>query len=200
MAAYLLCIARRLPEIKITAVECDLEIADLARQNVVNNGFQKRVNVVHSEIANLPQVFFQNFDHVVCNPPFNFDQGTKPKNIQKTLATVGIEGQTGLVAWVKTAVWAAKVRSRISFICRADRGAELITLLTQAGVAETIIFPLRSRPRFAAGRLIITARKAVRGPSSFLPGLVVHNEDGSFTPAAAAIMSGKALKITRARC
>ena len=36
-------------------------------------------------------------------------------------------------------------------------------------------------------------RKSVMGPGAILPGLVVHNDDGSFTDAATRIMKGDGL-------
>jgi tRNA1(Val) A37 N6-methylase TrmN6 len=102
---------------------------------------------------------------------------------------------TDLRDWVKAAVWAAKPRGRISFICRADRAAELITMFDAAGAGETVLFPLWSRPMSPASRVIIQLRKAVVGPGAVLPGLVVHNDDGNFTEAARHIMKGGALYL-----
>jgi tRNA1(Val) A37 N6-methylase TrmN6 len=44
-----------------------------------------------------------------------------------------------------------------------------------------------------AGRVIIQVRKAVSGPGAILPGLIMHNDDGSFTEAASRIMNGEGL-------
>jgi tRNA1Val (adenine37-N6)-methyltransferase len=99
----------------------------------------------------------------------------------------------GLQDWVRAAVWAVKPRGRISFVCRADRAAELIGMFDAAGMGETVLFPLWSRPMSPASRVIIQLRKEVTGPGAILPGLIVHNDDGSFTEAAGHIMNGGAL-------
>ena len=44
-----------------------------------------------------------------------------------------------------------------------------------------------------ASRVIIQVRKAVHGPGAILPGLIVHNDDGSFTEATQHIMKGGGL-------
>ena len=98
--------------------------------------------------------------------------------------------KTDLSDWVKAAVWAAKPRGRISFICRADRAAELIGLFDQAGASETLLFPLWSRAMSPASRVIIQVRKAMQAPGAILPGMIMHNDDGSFTKAAQHIMNG----------
>ena len=97
---------------------------------------------------------------------------------------------------MKSALWAAKPRGLISFICRADRAGELLNLFVNAGASETLQFPLWPRPMVPAGRVIIQVRKSVIGPGAILSGLVVHNDDGSFTDGASRIMKGGGLYLT----
>jgi tRNA1Val (adenine37-N6)-methyltransferase len=46
-----------------------------------------------------------------------------------------------------------------------------------------------------AARVIVQVRKGINGPGAILPGLVLHNDDGSFTEAASRIMNGDGLYI-----
>ena len=186
-----LCLATRLNKVQITAVELDPVLVALAQKNVVTNGFDDRLRVLPGDIQALPPVLGSSFDHVISNPPYHFAMGTKPQNRRRALAHMG-DGLT-LDDWVKAAMWAAKPRGRISFICRADRGGELVNLFVNAGASETLQFPLWPRPMVPAGRVIIQVRKSVMGPGAILPGLVVHNDDGSFTEAASRIMKGDGL-------
>ena len=186
-----LCLATRLSKVKITAVELDPVLVALAQKNVVTNGFEDRLRVVRADIQAMPLFLGSSFDHVISNPPYHFATGTKPQNRHRVLAHMG-DGLT-LGDWVKAAMWAAKPRGRISFICRADRGGELVNLFVNAGASETLQFPLWPRQLVPAGRVIVQARKSVMGPGAILPGLVVHNDDGSFTDAASRIMKGGGL-------
>ena len=186
-----LCLATRLNKVQITAVELDPVLVALAQKNVVTNGFDDRLRVLPGDVQVLPPVLGSSFDHVISNPPYHFATGTKPQNRRRALAHMG-DGST-LDDWVKAAMWAAKPRGRISFICRADRGGELVNLFVNAGASETLQFPLWPRPMVPAGRVIIQVRKSVMGPGAILPGLVVHNDDGSFTDAASRIMKGDGL-------
>ena len=186
-----LCLAARLNKVQITAVELDPVLVALAQKNIVTNGFDDRLSALTGDIQALPPVLGSSFDHVISNPPYHFATGTKPQNRRRALAHMG-DGLT-LDDWVKAAMWAAKPRGRISFICRADRGGELVNLFVNAGASETLQFPLWPRPMVPAGRVIIQVRKSVTGPGAILPGLVVHNDDGSFTDAASRIMKGDGL-------
>ena len=186
-----LCLANRLNKVQITAVELDPILVALAQKNIMSNGFDDRLRVLTGDIQALPLILGGSFDHVISNPPYHFVTGTKSRNRRRALAHMG-DGLT-LDDWVKAAMWAAKPRGRISFICRADRAGELVNLFVNAGASETIQFPLWPRPMVPAGRVIIQVRKSVTGPGAILPGLVVHNDDGSFTDAASRIMKGDGL-------
>ena len=183
-----LCIAKRLGGLQITAVELDPVNAALALHNVAVNGMDQQVRVVNADITAMPAVMAKSFDHVISNPPYHYKAGTRPRHAARAVAHMGAD--TDLHDWVTAAIWATKPRGRISFICRADRAAELIGLFDRAVVGENLLFPIWSRPRSPATRVIIQVRKSVRGPGAILPGLIVHNDDGSFTEAARLIMAG----------
>ncbi len=188
-----LCLAKRLDKVQITAVELDPTLVALAEKNIVANGFGHRLRVLHADIQALPTVLANSFDHVISNPPYHYPEGTKPQNRLRALAHIG-EG-SALGDWVKAAFWAAKPRGRISFICRADRGHEILHLFADLGASETLQFPLWPRPMVPAGRVIVQVRKSVIGPGAILPGLVVHNDDGGFTDAASRVMKGGGLSM-----
>jgi tRNA1Val (adenine37-N6)-methyltransferase len=188
-----LCIAHRLAGVQITAVEKDTDIAELADINITDNGFSSRIRLIKGDVTTMPAVLAASFDHVVSNPPYHDVRGTRPRNRARALAHMGED--TSLEDWVKAAIWAAKPRARISFICRADRAAELITLFETHGAGETLIFPLWPRHASPAGRVIIQVRRGVEGPGAILPGLVMHNDKGGFTEMASRIMVGDALFV-----
>jgi len=188
-----LCIAQRLDSMQITAVEIDPQTVMLARYNIAANAMTPRVRVVEANITAMPVVMAGSFDNVVSNPPYHYQAGTRPRHAARAAAHMG--HNTDLKDWVQAAIWAAKPRGRISFICRADRAAELIALFDAAGAGETLLFPLWSRPMSPASRVIIQVRKGVAGPGAILPGLILHNDDGSFTEAAQHIMKGGGLYL-----
>ena len=89
----------------------------------------------------------------------------------------------------------AKPRGRITFICRADRVPELISLFHVAGACESVLYPLWPRSSTPAGRVIVQVRRDVDGPGAVLPGLILHRDDGGFTEAAQDVMNGSALHV-----
>ena len=188
-----LCLAHRFPEMQVTAVEKHADLAAMAAENAAVNGVSNRVRVLTNDIREMPPVLAGSFDHVVSNPPYHNSHGTRPRNADRALAHMGDD--TEMVDWVKAAVWAAKQRARITFICRADRAPELISLFDGAGAGEAVLFPLWPRHSSPAGRVIIQVRRDVEGPGAVLPGLVLHRDDGGFTDVAAQVMAGGQLPV-----
>ncbi len=189
-----LCIAQRLEGAQITAVEINPLMVTLAHYNSVANVVDNRLKIVESDIVKLPLMMESSFDHVISNPPYHYSAGTRPQHPARALAHMGTD--TDLKDWVRAALWAAKPRARVSFICRADRAAELIYLFSEAGAGEVLLCPLWSRPMSPASRAIVQVRKAVAGPGAILPGVVVHNDDGSYTQVVKRIMEGGELYMS----
>ena len=186
-----LCVAHRLADVQITAIEKESDISELARKNLADNGLEDRIRLITGDITAMPSVLAGSFDHVMSNPPYHDSRGTKPRSRTRALAHMGDE--TELEDWVKAALWATKPRGRITFICRADRGAELIQLFETQGAGETLLFPIWPRHATPAGRVIIQVRRGVTGPGAILPGVVMHNDNGGFTEAAGRVLAGDAL-------
>ncbi len=188
-----LCVAHRLRELQITAVEKHGDLAAIAEENATINGFANRVRVLTTDIRALPPVLAGSFDHVVSNPPYHNSHGTRPRNETRAMAHMG--DNTEMNDWVKAAVWAAKPRAKITFICRADRVPELISLFDANSAGEAVLFPLWPRHASPAGRVIVQVRRDVDGPGAVLPGIVLHRDDGGFTDVAAQIMAGGQLPL-----
>jgi tRNA1Val (adenine37-N6)-methyltransferase len=189
-----LCIAKRLPDIHVTAVEIDPDMLALAERNIKDNNLAAQIRLLTGDIKALSPVLANSFDHVVSNPPYHDTRGTRPQNRSRALAHMGED--TKLADWVKAAIWATKPRGRISFICRADRASELITAFESNGAGETLLCPLWPRHDTPASRVIIQVRKTITGPGAILPGLVLHNNSGDYTQSASRIMQGGALYLT----
>jgi tRNA1(Val) A37 N6-methylase TrmN6 len=80
---------------------------------------------------------------------------------------------------------------------RADRLNEALAALPERGLCA---FPLWPKQGVAAKRAILQARKGSRAPFCLLPGLILHQTDGSWTSEADAVLRrGGALALADAR-
>jgi len=185
--AATLCLALRVPQCRLIGFELQRDLVRLAGDNAALNGMSARVSAMVGDLLQPPPRLSPGmFDHVMVNPPFIEEgRGTPAANPAKTMAT--IEGGANLGDWVRFALAMVRGKGTVSFVHRADRIDGLLAHLAgRAG--EITIFPLWPAAGRAASRILVRARKQVAAPARLLPGLILHEPDGRFTPAAEAVL------------
>ncbi len=191
--AAFLCLAYRVPGCVIVGVERDPALAELARFNVRDNGLAGRVEIRSGDIAGQSLGLTPgSFDHVMMNPPYLDPKRSQP-SVHGARAAAMVEGTADLAAWIGFAHGMLGNRGILTLIHRADRLDDAIAALSPhfGGIARFPLWPFAGR---AAKRVIFRARKDVEEPTVALPGLVLHGDDGRFTPAADEILRrGRAL-------
>ncbi|ARJ68095.1 methyltransferase [Magnetospirillum sp. ME-1] len=190
VGAAALCLLARCPQATVTGLELQESLAGLARRNAALNAMEERFNPLCGDGA-APPPGLGEFDHVLTNPPFFAQRsGTSAANASRAMAHQ--EGGLDLAGWIKAAVKLLRPKGRLTLIHRAERLGDILAALRGRGVGDIAVLPLWPKADRAAGRVIVGARKGVRSPLRLLPGLVLHGQDGAFTPAAQAILRGGA--------
>lgn len=184
----------RYPGCQFTLVEKDPLCAQLAQENMDKNFPDHQNRIIHGDVLALPVMLQSSFEHVFSNPPFHYAQDKPARSSRRNLAHYGDE-QT-LEAWIKSALWAAKPKGRVSFILRADRMDEALISLRLAGAGEIVCFPVWSYHSSPASRVILSARKGVKGAMALQAGIVLHHPGGGMTSEAQAVMAGGELDLT----
>ena len=180
-----LCLLARRPDIAVTGLELQPELAALAAANAAANGLAERFAIVGGGILAPPDSLRGRlFDHVMTNPPWlEAASNQRPRTASKS--TGHLEGEAaGLAVWLRQAVKFVKRKGTLTVIHRADRLGDLLAALAALPVGGVRILPLWPRRSQPAIRVIVAARKDVKTPAELLPGLVLHEDDGSFTAAA----------------
>jgi tRNA1(Val) A37 N6-methylase TrmN6 len=191
VGAALLAAAVRRPKVCFTGLERDPAAAALARRNVELNGLTERVEILDGDIAHrFPALERPAFDAVLANPPFFDDpqalRGPAPERRGAWMA------DDGLAAWIGFLLKAAREGGTLTVIHRADRLADILSLLApKAGSVQVRpIHPFADAP---AKRVLVRAIKTGRAPLQLLPALVLHARDGGkHTPEVEAILRGQA--------
>lgn len=185
VGAAALCLLARRPDLSVTGIEIQPELADLARENAALNGVADRFRVIEGDIANLQ--LEARFDMAMSNPPFlPPGRGNAPPDASKALAHV--EGEADLPVWTAFAATCLPHRGQLTLIHRADRLGDLLAALESARFGSVVIFPLWPGLETAAKRVLVRAAKGGKAPLTLSPGLLLHGADGGFTPAAEAIL------------
>jgi len=184
--AAALALAARLPDVQVTGLERDGELARLCRANVVANKMEERVTVLAGDLLDPPaEIAPGGFDQVMANPPY-LEPARADLSPVPGRRAANAEDEAGLSDWIAAALTAVKRKGWVTLIHRADRLDEIVAAFAGAAGAVTIL-PLWPKAGEPAKRVIIRARKGVRSPSVLLPGLVLHENDG-YTAAAEAVL------------
>jgi len=182
-----LCLLVRQPQARVTGLELQAPLAELAEQNVALNGCAGRLTVVRGDVAAPPPVLAPaGFDHVMLNPPY-LEAGAVRVSDHALRRIATVEGSAGLDIWIACALGLLRPRGSLTVIHRADRADRLLALLA-GRCGELAVFPLWPHEGEAAKRVLVRARKGSGAPLRFLAGLTLHRAGGAYTAAAEAVL------------
>jgi tRNA1(Val) A37 N6-methylase TrmN6 len=193
-----LCLARRVPQAQVTLVERDPSLAALARENAGRNGLADRVTVMEADVlaplGEAPDLRAraESFDVVLSNPPYHdAEAGTPAADPQKAGSHAMPAG--ALERWLRFMASMTKPGGTIALVHRADALGDLLEA-SRRRFGALRIQPLHPREGAPANRVIVSGVRGSRAPLSLCAGLVLHAEEGGFTPRVeAALRHGAAL-------
>jgi tRNA1(Val) A37 N6-methylase TrmN6 len=195
--AAALALAARAGGVLVTGLERQAPLVTLARDGAFENGLHDRVRFFEGDLLEPPAELEPNgFDHVIANPPYMAaGHGNPPPDVGKRAATV--EGNAALADWLVFLLSRVRDAGTVTVIHRFDRTSEVTAGLLENGAGGIVVFPLwPKKDNGGAKRVIIQARKGGGGEMRTADGLVLHDADGAFTPAAEAVLrGGKALLL-----
>ncbi|KQP51756.1 methyltransferase [Methylobacterium sp. Leaf108] len=195
-----LAVAALNPACRVVLVEREATLVELARANVALNGLGDRASVIEADILAaatarhaaglLPGLA----DLVVTNPPY-FDEARHRPSPVAGKRDAHSFGAGDLDGWLRTCTDVLGPKGRLGLIHRADALEHCLEAL-RARFGGLAIRPVHARADRPAIRILVTATKASRAPTSLLPPLVLQQADGRFTPEAQALHRGAGLPTT----
>ncbi len=187
-----LCLAHRVPGVQITGIEVTARYALLAEENANRNECGAGIKVIHADIkealrrgsALLPAA--SSMAHAFANPPY-FEEGKSTPSPVALKAGAHSFGPEDLDLWVKVMHGLIASRGTLTLIYRAEALARVLATF-EGRFGDITVAPLFPRAELAATRVIVQGVKGSRAALQLLPGLILHGDDGKFTPAAEAIL------------
>ncbi|GAA0537554.1 tRNA1(Val) A37 N6-methylase TrmN6 [Rhizomicrobium palustre] len=180
-----LCLLTRVAGVRAKGVEIDPPTAELGSANAAANGLLERMSLITGDIFALPACYRKPFDHVFANPPFHGEEGQAAPDPAKARA---LQDGGRLADWLRAGLKRTVSGGAFTTILRADRLSEALQALPERGIS---VFPLWPKAGVPAKRVILQARQGARSPMALLPGLVLHEADGRYTPEADAVLRGE---------
>ncbi len=184
-------IAARRPGVWLTGVERDPVAAALAVENAALNRLSERMEAINGDIAQgFATLDRPRFDWAISNPPFFDDEGAlRAPSPAKRGAWIADDG---LAVWTKFLTDGVRDGGRIVVVHRADRLADLLSLLGER-CGSFAIRPVQPYAEQPAKRVLVHAIRSGKAPLRLLPTLVLHDRSGAkHAPEAEAILRGEA--------
>lgn len=181
-----LILALRQPQVCFAAMDLQPELVAIARRNVEQNGFGRRIQVMQGDLRQ-PETCFPagSFSHVVCNPPYyQPTRGRKNANPGRTMARHGCTATFEQVA--SALAWFVTTGGRVSMVAPAAACAVLVAALKMEKIEPKRLRPVYGYPgegKNAGARLVLIEGMRNGGPGlEFLPPLYIFQEkNGPYT-------------------
>lgn len=183
-------LSKKFPDSKILGIEKNIDLVNLAKKNLKEN----KITQISAEVVqnDLDDNFFlkkynNGCDRVIMNPPyFSPDKVLISKNSSK----VSSRYEYDISKWFLAAYKKLKPRGYLNFIFRSE-SLDLILSILYPKWGEIKIYPLWPKKNIKSKLMIVQAKKDVKAGVQILPGLVLHNNDGSYTKACNNILTYK---------
>jgi tRNA1Val (adenine37-N6)-methyltransferase len=186
--AALLCASSRVPGAFGTGVEIDPAMADLARINACDNGLAG-VEIVTAAIETV--ALTRQFDHAMANPPYHLQDGSASPVADRDIAKRGSDAL--MFGWIKALSRQLKHRGTLTLIVPAGILPVCLAAMDDCQCRATTLFPLWPKVGRSAKLVLLRGVRNSRSPMRVMPGLILHQPDGSFTDTAQGILSGGAV-------
>ena len=190
--AAALAVLRRVDEATATLIECHPAMAALARYNIEVNGLADRASVVEVNLFDRSAcraAFARPADVVISNPPF-YVEGTVRASPHSQKAGSHVLSRRGHEDWLRELLVLASPKRRVVLIHRPDAIPAL--LMTAAGRASVRLRAVHPRMDSEAHRVLMEFVPGRRSPLVMEPPLVLHRDDGRFTPFTEDLHRGRA--------
>jgi tRNA1(Val) A37 N6-methylase TrmN6 len=188
-----LAVVLRTPAARLALVENDPPIAALARENLTLNGLTERGFVAEADVTEPRQrraagLVDGQARLVMTNPPF-----FTPGHVRVSPIAEG-EPCPPLTRWLRAALALLGPGGTFLVIHRPEVIGALIAAV-DGRLGDLRLLPIHPRSGAEAIRVLLIGIKGSRAPLRLLPGFVLHQDDGTFTPLAEAVHRGEALLV-----
>jgi len=180
-----LALARRMSDLRVTGIELQGALCQLAQRNAEINHLSERVRFIEGD-TDAPRsrleaqgLVLESFDHVAANPPFHTEGSARESQLPaKTRAHMAKAG--ALDRWIRFLTAMAAPHGSLTLIHRADALPSLLAQL-EGRFGGITVFPLYPHSGEPAGRIIVQGIKGSRAPFRIESGMVLHDEKGRYT-------------------
>lgn len=177
---------------KITGVEIQERLYDMAKRSVEYNQLIGQITMVHGDIKNTPaELGFSKFDVVICNPPYFPTPSQEEINHNQHYAIARHEILCTLEDVVRVSSQLLRQGGKAAFVHRPGRLMDILSLMRQYRLEPKRLQFVYPKEGKEANTILVEGIKDGSPDLKVLPPLVVYNDDHDYNPEIRRILYGK---------
>lgn len=177
---------------KITGVEIQERLYDMACRSVDYNQLESRIQMLHGDIKDTPdKLGHGKYDVVTCNPPYFLTPSQEEINENEHLAIARHEILCTLEDAIKASSQLVRVGGKVAFVHRPGRLMDIVSLMRKYKLEPKRIQFVYPKHGKEANTLLIEATKNGNPDLKILPPLFVYNEENEYTDEVKRILYGE---------
>ena len=165
----------------ILGVEIQKKLCDLTDKSIKINKLEDRIKIINSDIKIFSREHLNEFDLVLCNPPYfkNYDMSTKNLSYEKMVARHEVLlNLNDLVACAKKVL---KDNGTFSLVHRTDRLMEILECLKKNNIEPKRVKFIYNNINSSSTLVLIEGQKVGKVGMIVDKPLIMYNLDGSMT-------------------
>lgn len=176
-----LILAKKFHRSKLTALELQPKLYELAERNIQLNRCERRVAIVRGDLRHVRQQFpREGFAHVLCNPPYrDASSGHLSREPEKAIARH--EVMATLPDVVAAASFLLRHQGSLDVVYPAARLNNLMATLDGHALVPRKLRMVHPREGRSAKLVLLRAMKVEYGELEVMPPLVLHPEEAKYT-------------------
>jgi len=165
------------PQSRITGVEIQTKLAEIALKNIINNKLEQTVSIINEDIENInPESTNGPFDLILSNPPYKkHNTGRLNPDPQKAIArheiTINIQS---LAAKAETLL---RHKGRFIIIFPSERLSDIEQAIQATSIYPEWIRYIHTSPPKTPKRIIFSGRKDITAPKRILPPIYMSSNN-----------------------
>ena len=173
--------AQRYPDARITGIDIQDALLEVAKKNVALNNLGKRVEIKKADIREVSVHFkAESFDTAVGNPPYR--KGTTGRlNPDREKALARHEIERTLAEYISASKYLAKNKGKIALIYHPSRLTELLCLFEKLDIRASRIRFIHSRADTDAKMVLVEGIKNGKNDTVVLKPLIVYEKRGEYS-------------------
>lgn len=166
----------------ITGVEIQRKIFDMAKRSVEYNHLEDRIQLIHDDMKNMPEVLgYGKFDVVTCNPPYFPVKERAIINENEHLAIARHEIYCTLEDVIRVSAQLVRPGGKVALVHRPGRLAEIIWLMKTYRLEPKRLQFVYPKPGKQANTILIEGMKDGNPDLKILHPLIVYHSNGEYT-------------------